>query len=323
MTTMSVTPVFLLSLPRSGSTLLQRLMSVHPGISTKSEPWIALPAFFALKNTGLTAIYSHKTLSTGVNQFVDSLPQGISDYYASTANYLRDLYTRSSTDGARYFVDKTPRYHLIVDELLAAFPDAKFIFLWRNPLAVSASMIQTYGKGKWSLYMFMVDLYSGIESLTKAYSENKERALSVSYESLVTDADNDVAKVMSYLGLEGDPGLSSKLKDADIMWGDRTGQFKYQNVSTDSIDSWKEVMSTPYRKAWGKNYLHWIGRDRLDLMGYDMDELLAGIQDTPAQYRFLLSDIVRAAYGKIYSKYCIADIRGNKPWQGNVYYPKN
>lgn len=320
---MSVTPVFLLSLPRSGSTLLQRLMSVHPAISTKSEPWIALPVFFALKHTGLTSIYSHMTLSSHVNNYVDSLPEGINDYYASAASFLRDLYARSSTDGARYFVDKTPRYHLIVNELLAAFPDAKFIFLWRNPVAVSASMIQTYGKGKWCLYMFMVDLYGGIESLAKAYSENKERVLSVSYESLVTDADNQTARILSYLGLEGDSSLSSGLKDADIMWGDRTGQFKYQNVSTDSIDSWKEVMSTPYRKAWAKNYLHWIGQDRLELMGYDMDELLAGIQDTPAQYRYLLSDIVRATYGKICNKYCIADIRSNKPWQGNVYYAKN
>ncbi|RRQ21650.1 sulfotransferase family protein [Thiohalobacter thiocyanaticus] len=320
---MSVTPVFILSLPRSGSTLLQRLVSVHPGVSTKSEPWIALPVFFALKNSGLTSIYSHKTLATGVNKFVDSLPEGVDDYYACAARYLRDLYTRSTTDGAQYFVDKTPRYHLIVDELLAAFPDARFVFLWRNPLAIAASMIKTYGKGKWGLYMFTVDLYSGIESLTKAYTENKEKVLSVSYESLVTDADNEAARVLSYLDLEGGSNLSGGLKDADIMWGDRTGQFKYQNVSTDSVDSWKDVMSTPYRKAWGKDYLHWIGKDRLEVMGYDMDDLLADIHDTPTQYRYLLSDIVRAVYGKIYSRYCISDIKSNKPYQGGIYYPKN
>lgn len=320
---MSVTPVFILSLPRSGSTLLQRLVSVHPDISTKSEPWIALPVFFALKNTGLTAIYSHKTLAAGVGKFVDSLPQGIDDYYACAARYLRDLYTRASSDGTRYFVDKTPRYHLIVDELLAAFPEAKFIFLWRNPLAIAASMIKTYGKGKWGLYMFMVDLYCGLESLTKAYSENRERVLSVSYESLVTNADAEAERVLSYLGLDGGFNLTSALKDADIMWGDRTGQFKYKNVSTDSIDSWKEVMSSPYRKAWGKRYLNWIGRDRLELIGYDMEELRAAIHDAQSQYRYLLSDIARAFYGKIYSKYCISDIRINKPYQGDVYFPKN
>ncbi len=320
---MSVTPVFLLSLPRAGSTLFQRLLSTHSGISTKSEPWIALPIFYALRNEGINSVYSHKTLSTGVNGFVDTLPGGVCDYYCSASKFLQELYTRSSDEDARYFIDKTPRYHLIVNELLAAFPDAKFIFLWRNPLAISASMIQTYGKGKWNLYMFLIDLYSGVESLSKAYSDNKERVLSISYEALVSEPNNEIMKVTSYLGLEEKVHLSENLENADIMWGDRTGQFKYNGVSTDSINSWLKVMSSPYRKAWAKKYLNWIGRERLKLMGYDLDELLTEIQASPTQYKYFLSDIARSVYGKIYGKYCIQDIRSNKPWRDNIYFPKS
>ena len=320
---MSVTPVFLLSLPRAGSTLLQRLLSTHSEISTKSEPWIALPLFYALRNDGISSVYSHKTLSTGVNGFVDSLPDGVNDYYHCASEFLQELYIRSSNNESKYFIDKTPRYHLIVNELLAAFPDAKFIFLWRNPLAISASMIKTYGKGKWNLYMFLIDLYSGIESLSKAYSENKESVLSVSYEALVSDPDTEILRVTSYLGLEGKSNLSSNLENADIMWGDRTGQFKYNGVSKDSMESWKKVMSNPFRKRWGKKYLNWIGRDRLDIMGYDLDKLQAELQECPIYYQYFLSDILRSFYGKIYSKYCIEDIRGNKPWQDNIYFPKN
>ena len=238
---MSVTPVFLLSLPRAGSTLFQRLLGNHAEISTKSEPWIALSVFYALRNEGVNSVYSHKTLSTGVNGFIESLPDGVNDYYHCASKFLQELYARSSKNESKYFIDKTPRYHLIVNELLVAFPEAKFIFLWRNPLAISASMIQTYGKGKWNLYMFMIDLYSGIESLTKAYSENMERVLAVSYESLVFEPDSEIMRVISYLGLDNESGLSGKLNSADILWGDRTGQHKYNSVSTDSINSWKNI----------------------------------------------------------------------------------
>src|SRR5919107_2181016 len=41
------TPLFLLSLPRSGSTLAQRILAAHGGIATTSEPWILLPYLYA------------------------------------------------------------------------------------------------------------------------------------------------------------------------------------------------------------------------------------------------------------------------------------
>jgi hypothetical protein len=40
------TPLFLLSLPRSGSTLAQRILAAHGGIATTSEPWILLPYLY-------------------------------------------------------------------------------------------------------------------------------------------------------------------------------------------------------------------------------------------------------------------------------------
>ena len=320
---MSITPIFILSLPRAGSTLTQRLMSLHNGIATKSEPWIALPLFYSLRNTGLNAVYGHKSLSTAVSMFVDSLPSGVADYYSCVSTFLQELYTRASSNEATYFIDKTPRYHLIVSELLDAFPNAKFIFLWRNPLAISASMIQTYGKGKWVLYMFMIDLYSGIESLTDAYCRNKERALSVSYESLVLNPDVEMDRITSYLELDSEPHMADKLEKADVLWGDRTGQYKYNSVSTDSINSWRSIMATPFRKSWGEKYLNWIGKERLSVMGYDLDALKNELIEWPTIYKYLLSDIARNMYGKIYSRYCIEDIRSNKPWRENIYFPKS
>ena len=41
--------IFILSQPRSGSTMLQRMLAAHPDIHTTQEPWIALYPLFGLK----------------------------------------------------------------------------------------------------------------------------------------------------------------------------------------------------------------------------------------------------------------------------------
>jgi len=323
---MSVKPIFIFSLPRAGSTLLQRLLSLHELIDTGAEPWLALPVFFGLTDQGVNSIYGHRVLSNAITGYADSLPGGRDDYYKSAAKFLNDLYDRGSSENACYFIDKTPRYHLIVDEIISAFPEAKIIFLWRNPLAITSSMIKTWGKGQWNLYMFYVDLYSGIHSLVNACNRY-ENKLSVKYEDLVRDPDYEMKRIMDYLELEYDCNMIDKFKDAETIdapgRGDPTGQYLYKNVTDKSTGKWKEIMSNPYRKAWGKRYLNWIGRDRLSVMGYDLDELLDGIQDSPTQYQYFLSDIARCVYGRIYNRYCIQDIRNNKPWRDNIYFPKS
>ena len=323
---MSVKPIFIFSLPRAGSTLLQRLLSLHEYIDTKAEPWLALPVFFSLTDQGLNSIYGHRVLSKAVTGYADSLPGGRDDYYKSAARFLNDLYDLGSSENARYFIDKTPRYHLIVDEIISAFPEAKIIFLWRNPLSIASSMIKTWGNNKWNLYMFYVDLYSGIESLVNA-CERYENTLSVKYENLVRAPEREMERIMEYLNLEYDSDIIERFKDAKIIdspgRGDPTGQYQYKSVTDKSTEIWKEVMSNPYRKVWGKTYLNWIGKGRLEIMGYELEELLAELHDSPTQYQYFLSDIVRSVYGNIYSKYCIQDLRNNKPWRDNIYFPKS
>lgn len=324
---MTTTPIFILSLPRAGSTLLQRLLNSHSEISTQPEPWIALPVFYALKPEGVSSIYSHGPLTKAATGFIESFPNGKSDYFSCAAEFLDNLYALSSDSNSRFFVDKTPRYHLIVDELLNAYPEGKFIFLWRNPLAISASMIQTWGNGKWNLYMFLVDLYSGIESLVKASETYKERTISVRYEDLVSSPDLEMTRIMTYLGLDHDMDMQGAFADKNRVdapgRGDPVGQSKYNSVSKSSKDSWKSVMSNPFRKAWSKSYLKWIGQKRLDLMGYDIQELHHSIDSQNTTIDNLLSDITRYTYGKVYSKFQLDCIRKSVPWKSGIYFPKN
>ena len=45
---MSVTPVFVMATPRSGSTLLQRVLTTYDEVGSTAEPWVLLPPLLAL-----------------------------------------------------------------------------------------------------------------------------------------------------------------------------------------------------------------------------------------------------------------------------------
>jgi len=50
-----ITPIFIFSLPRSGSTLMERILATHPAVGTASEPWILLPFLYTRIRDGVYA----------------------------------------------------------------------------------------------------------------------------------------------------------------------------------------------------------------------------------------------------------------------------
>src|SRR5687767_8500554 len=141
---------FIISLPRSGSTLLQRLLAAHPRIKTAGEPWLALPFAYALREKGARAEFSHRSMAQGIGEFVKALPGGTATYYREAGRMMERLHETMATTGRDWFLDKTPRYFLILEELVEMFPEAKFIVLQRSPLAVVASILNTWHEGRFN-----------------------------------------------------------------------------------------------------------------------------------------------------------------------------
>ena len=293
------TPLFLLSLPRSGSTLAQRILAAHEAIATASEPWILLPYLYTLRERGAYAEYSHRVLVRAVEDFCKVLPHGRDDYVAEIRELALRLYCKASPDGTRYFLDKTPRYHLVSDEIIAAFPDGRYLLLWRNPLAVVASLIETWAGGKWNLYRFKVDLFDGIENLIQTYECHEEKLHAVHYEALITQPEETWGNVFRYLGLPFDSSILALFGNVELTgrWGDHTGTERYAAVSSEPLERWKRVLNNPVRKAWCRRYLRWIGRERLAVMGYDLDVLIAELDALPTSYRRIASDVGRGYWG--------------------------
>jgi len=290
-------PIFLFSLPRSGSTLLQRILAAHREIHTVPEPWILLPPLYALKRDGVRAEYGHTVLAAAVEDFCRNLPNGKEDYFQEIRNFALNLYSKCAR-GERYFLDKTPRYHLIAGDILRMFPEGKFIFLWRNPLAIVASMVNTWARGMWNLRHFKLDLFDGLANLVEAYRKNRSGSCAVRYEDLVNNTEDECRNILSELDIDFDPQIVSSLGRVRLSgrMGDSIGQDAYETVSNEPLGKWQSTLTSPTRKLWCRRYLRWIGRERLSLMGYSLNELLSELNAAPSTVRFLASDLLCSAY---------------------------
>jgi hypothetical protein len=276
------------------------VLATHGEVATAAEPWVALPQVYATLGRGVYAEYGYGPSTRAIREFADGLPAGRAGYDAEVRAFLLRVYGLAAGD-ATYFLDKTPRYHLVAGELLSLMPDAKAIVLWRNPLAVVASIVETWAGGRWTFGRWDVDLRQGLDQLVSAAGEHAPRVHAVRFEDLVERPDEAWPAVFAYLELPYDAGVLSAFADTrlDARMGDPSGSRAYDRLSTEPLEKWKRTFSNGYRKSWGRRYLEWIGHDRLAAMGYDLGTLLEELAAVPSTPRLLVSDTWRGAYGRM------------------------
>ena len=132
--------VFLLGVPRSGTTLLGAMLSNHPDVLCPQEPWVML-ALHALGKTNPHHPADAQLLGEATRQFLDHDVFCDAARRGAVAAYNRKL----SDSGRTVFVDKTPRYHLILSFIDELFPKAKYIWLKRDPFDVASSYKASWG----------------------------------------------------------------------------------------------------------------------------------------------------------------------------------
>lgn len=111
-------PIFIVGMPRSGTTLVAEWLSRYPKVCNRGEsPWLAMLA-------------QHPELAG--NPDFDSLRRAAETYAAQ----LR----QDDSGDARWFIDKQPLNFRYVDLALAMFPDARIIHCRRNPRDTALSL---------------------------------------------------------------------------------------------------------------------------------------------------------------------------------------
>ena len=280
--------VFLISQPRSGSTLTQKLLGAHSNIYTRSEPWLMLHPIYALKDKGISTEYSHHLGRIALNSFIEGLPDEKETYERELKAFYLKLYSYYLKGTQyRYFLDKTPRYYLIIDELMELFPKSKFVILIRNPISVLGSIIQTWTKQNWSMLSnYKCDLISAIDMIDKVASEHRENMYILHYEEIVSNPKDVLDKVFKFLDLEFEEEVLDYCKNNSEKWdlGDQGDVYEKSGVSAENMTKWQDELGDPQYWRVMYDYLLDIGEEKLNRLGYNFSHTLELLeQQMPAK----------------------------------------
>lgn len=260
------------------------MLAVHPEVESQSEMWFLLPFVYTLRETGVFAEYSARSLHNAMTFLIDNLPHKKQDYFESLRLFAESLYERMNHSRAKYFLDKTPRYYLIIDEIANIFPDAKFLFLFRNPLGTLASVVQSFNNGKLGDFRHRIDLYKGPFLLADGYKRLEDNSLSLQYEQLLANPTATLECVCDYLGIEYLDSMSERFIEVpQVGFGDQYGTKKYNKLETGTVENWKTFISTSFRKKYAMKYLQYLGKETTSTFGYDSDSLENDLKNHPTK----------------------------------------
>ena len=304
--------IFLISQPRSGSTLLQKILGAHEDISTSVEPWLLLPLVSVLNKKPASVQYYDTHRHINITEFLDSVPDGRRLYQNGISNMMSSIYNAAIDEGKSIFVDKTPRYYFIIPELAELFPEARFIFLYRNPLAVLASMHTAWGSvlGLFNSSL-KADLLDAPRLLIEGSQDLGKRAYGIKYESLVEHPEQEVKKLCDWLSITFQNKMLDYGKTKQGRWqmGDQTSVNKFDRPVTDSLDKLTEFVRSAQNWKYADNYLEFLGPETVQQLGYSYSELRDGLDSyrPPAIVRLLtlpllfsmkLQGVARKSYRK-------------------------
>lgn len=192
-------PVFVLGLPRTGTTLLERILGSHPDVFAAGE----LQNF---QNELVRAIRRAQPQGARDKQSLIEAAAGI-DHPALGHAYLRS--TRPRTGRTPRFIDKLPLNYLYVGAIARALPRARIIHVERHPMDAAFAIFKTLFTQAYPFSYSLEDLghyYVAYEALMRHWHDCLgERLLRVRYEELVADTEVESRRVVHAIGLDWHP----------------------------------------------------------------------------------------------------------------------
>lgn len=275
--------IFLISQPRSGSTMVQRIIGGHSSVHTQSEPWILLHPLHALKPENLASSYDSHLYSRTLRIFIKSLPGGFSEYRKAIGSAYCNLYDSIlKRESKNLFLDKTPRYYHIIDEIELYFPKARFIFLIRNPAAVFTSIQNTWVKDELDLLaLYKDDLLLAPSLILKGIEKLGTKAIAIRYENIIENPENQFKEICSFLNIPYEQQMIDYGEQSLPQWRYGDKKTVYESKSPNQIykDEWKKHLKNPQLVYLTKQYIEYLGDDILKRLGYSYLETMSLLEE--------------------------------------------
>lgn len=218
-----VRPVFIVGLPRSGTTLLSAMLSAHPQVATAGEQGLVAALAFGPARAQILS---------------GATPAGLFQQWYGAA-------TGDLAAGSDVLVDKMPLNAEHVGVILAALPDALVVHIERALPDVAASIHLhdfDFGCG-FSMSAGDIGTYARAVGRHLAHWRQREpeRVLHVGYEALTQDAPATLAPLLSALGLAWDEAMAGFWKRPQAVATFSEAQVR-RPLNRDAVGAWRRYL---------------------------------------------------------------------------------
>lgn len=266
--------VFLLSMPRSGSTMLSMMLGNHPQICCPPEPWIilAVAECWGLGNVG-SMIYGREWAGIAAIEFLLNAERKKKGAAARVIRAIGEASQMDSADAARHvlkeayqshldvsgkiiFADKTPRYYMVLDLIDNLFPESRKIVLLRNPLDIYSSYKKTWGTSR-SIFTTQGvtdhtrDFCEGLFKLADYSEGRKDLMYIVHYEDLIQNSPEVLRRIGRFIGVEFSSAMMSYDQHKELMEeyrrspvGDRFACERSVPSDIHAVNTWEKSLET-------------------------------------------------------------------------------
>lgn len=222
------TPVFIVGLPRTGTTLTDRILSSHSEVQSAGESQLLQMVLRDGTRAGNQIGISTGQIEAASRRDPGSIAQA---YVDAVAHRLGD---------EPYFIEKLPENFLYLGFIAKAWPDAKIIHLRRNPMdACFAAYKQSFFRFAYSLDD-LAQYYLAYDRLSRHWRHTLgARLVEVNYEDLVADPETETRRLLSQLGLKFEAACLNFDQNTAPVATASAVQVR-EKVHTRSVEKWKK-----------------------------------------------------------------------------------
>jgi len=230
-------PIFIVGMPRTGTTLVERILSSHPAVFAAGELTNFALALKREADTPSRLVLDPETLVAA---------EGV-DLGRVGAQYVSS--TRPRTGHRRHFIDKMPLNFFYAGLIHRALPNAKIICLSRNPLDTALSNYRQLFATSFSYYNYAYDLLDAgryfieFDALAKHWPQTiPANYCEVHYESVVADTEAEARRLVAFCGLEWDPACLAFDRNAAPVATASSVQVR-QPIYRTAVERWRKYDS--------------------------------------------------------------------------------
>ena len=225
-------PVFIVGLPRAGSTLVERALTNHPAMGAGGElPCFTQALVASVRRSGFAPPQSRREMVAR---------SAIINFPALGKDYLHRVRSYGVT-GTR-FTDKLPLNYLYCGLIIRALPHARFIHVSRHPMAAGYAIFKTLFREGYPFSYDLEEIAGYLASYRRLMqhwnSVSPDTVCLVTYEDLVADFTGQIRRLVEFCGLPWHGSCANPIENVTAETSASAAQVR-RPLYSDSLNQWQ------------------------------------------------------------------------------------